>query len=98
MKDFDELRIQQFLRYRRKRYSRQRADSATLRSLLQHLRETKLVPDPVPARESSPLDHLQASFAQYLAEERGLRPVTVKHYLLETRRFLSERFGTGVLF
>ncbi len=98
MADFDELRIQQFLRYRRKRYSRQRADSPTLRSLLKHLRETKVVPDPVPERESSPLDLLQANFAQYLAEERGLRPVTVKHYLFETRRFLSERFGTGGLF
>src|SRR5207244_1307312 len=36
-------------------------------------------------------------FAQYLNQERGLVPGTVQQYLVETRRFLSERFGTGAI-
>ncbi|MGO9269463.1 MAG: tyrosine-type recombinase/integrase [Terriglobia bacterium] len=68
-----------------------------MRSLLKHLRETKVVQEPVTPGEGSPLDHLQASFAQYLAEERGLRPATLKQYLFQTQWFLSERFGNGAL-
>ena len=97
IKAFKEQRIQQFLRYRRSRYSRQSGDSATLRSLLRHLREIKVIPSPLAKHEVSPLDHLQASFAQYLTEQRGLRPATVKQYLFHTRRFLSQCFGNGAL-
>ena len=97
IKAFKEQRIQQFLRYRRSRYSRQSGDSATLRSLLRHLREIKVIPSPLAKHEVSPLDHLQASFAQYLTEQRGLRPATVKQYLFHTRKFLSQCFGNGAL-
>jgi hypothetical protein len=68
-----------------------------LRSLLKHLREATVVGPLVSQDETSPLDQLQASFAQLLKEQRGLRPATLEQYLFHTRRFLSERFGKGAL-
>ena len=97
IEDFDEERSQQFLRDRRKRYSKQIGECATLRSLLKHLREAKVVGPPVSQDQASPLDQLQASFARHLVEQRGLRPTTLEQYLFHTRRFLSERFGKGPL-
>jgi site-specific recombinase XerD len=97
IEEFGEERIRQFLRYRRKHDSKQRGDNATLRSLLKHLREAKIVPPSIFLPEMSPLDHLQASFAQHLREQRGLRPATLEQYLFHTRRFLSQRFGKSVL-
>ena len=92
---FNEERGQQFLRDRHKRCSRQAADSAILHALLAFLREAKVVGPPVSQPEPSPIDRLQAGFAQHLVEQRGLRPRSVKQYLFHTRRFLSERFGNG---
>src|SRR5713226_7539087 len=97
IEEFSEERIRQFLRYRRKSDSKRRGDNATLRSLLKHLREAKVVRPPVSQDQTSPLDQLQASFAQHLSEQRGLRPATLEQYLFHTRRFLSERFGKSAL-
>ena len=95
--DFSEERIEQFLRSRSRRYSKQSADRPTLLSFLRQLRESRTIKPPVTPPEISPLADLQASFAQYLAEQRGLRPATVKQYLFHTRRFLTDRFGNGAL-
>ncbi len=97
VEDFDEERIQQFLRYRKKRYVVDGADPRALHSLLKYLRDANVVPSPVSQPEMSPLDHLQARFAQYLAEQRGLEPSTVKRCLFYSRRFLLGRFGNGAL-
>jgi integrase/recombinase XerD len=97
IEEFSEEPIRQFLRYRRKHDSKRRGDNATLRSLLKHLRETTVVGLPISQNRTSPIDQLQASFAQHLREQRGLRPATLEQYLFQTRRFLSERFGNGAL-
>jgi len=97
IEEFSEERIQQFLHHRRKHDSKRRGDNATLRSLLKHLREATVVGPPVSQDQTSPLDQLQASFAQHLREQRGLRPTTLEQYLFHTRRFLSERFGKSAL-
>jgi site-specific recombinase XerD len=97
IEEFSEERIQQFLDYRRKYDSKRRGDNATLRSLLKHLREAMVVRPPVSQDQTSPLDQLQASFAQHLREQRGLRPETLEQYQFHTRRFLSERFGKNAL-
>ena len=97
IEEFSEERIREFLRYRRKHESKRRGDNATLRSLLKHLREATVVGPLVSQDETSPLDQLQASFAQLLKEQRGLRPATLEQYLFHTRRLLSERFGKGAL-
>ena len=94
---FSEERIEQFLRYRWRRYSKQPTDRPTLLSLLRQLWETEAVERPVTPPEISPLGNLQTDFAQYLTEQRGLRPATVKQYLFHSRRFLTERFKNGVL-
>jgi integrase/recombinase XerD len=95
MEGFTEKRIQGFIRHRAKRYSKQRGDAATLRSLLKRLQEANVVSSVQP--KTSALDHLQLRFAQYLAEQRGLRPKSVRQYLFHTRRFLLERFADGPL-
>src|SRR5260370_35240668 len=84
IKEFSEGRIREFLRYRRKHDSKRRGDNATLRSLLKHLGEAKVVPPSIFQPEMSSLEHLQASFAQHLREQRGLRPATLEQYLFHT--------------
>ena len=93
MEGFTETRIQEFIRHRAKRYSKQRGDAATLRSLLKHLQEADVVSYLQP--KMSALDHLQLRFANHLKEQRGLRPKSVRQYLFHTRRFLVERFADG---
>ncbi len=85
IEEFSEERIRQFLRYRRKHDSKRRGDNATLRSLLKHLREATVVGPPVSQDRTSPLDQLQASFAQHLGEQRGLRPPTDRARVKEMR-------------
>src|ERR1700720_1006218 len=72
IEEFSEERIRQFLRYRRKHDSKRRGDNATVRSLLKYLREARVVGPPVSQDQTSPIDQLQASFAQHLTEQRGL--------------------------
>ena len=97
LKDFNEGRIDQFLRDRRKQYSPQFADPPTLRCFLDHLRHAELVPPPASKRDNSPLAQLQANFAEYLAEERGLKQKTRDQYLAVTGSFLSDRFENRVI-
>jgi len=97
IEDLTEERIEQFFRDRGKSYSKKIGECATLRFLLKYLREAKVVGPPGSQPEASPLDQLQASFAQHLTEQRGLRPTTLEQYLFHTRRFLLGRFGSGAL-
>jgi len=97
IEDLTEERIERFFRDRGRSYSKQIGECATLRSLLVYLRKAQVIPLCVSHDETSPIDQLQASFAQYLREQRGLRPATLEQYLFHTRRFLAERFGKGAL-
>jgi hypothetical protein len=76
LKDFNENRIEQFLRDRRKQHRVQFADTPTLRCFLDYLRNASLVPSPAKRHDNSPIDQLQVSFTEYLAEERGLKQKT----------------------
>jgi len=95
--DFSEERVEEFLRHRWRTYSKQSADRPTLLLLLRRLQESRAVKSRIVAPETSPLNKLQTEFAQYLTEQRGLRPATVKQYLFHTRRFLTQRSGNGAL-
>ena len=88
LKTFDESRIEQFLRERRKQRSAQFADPPTLRCFLKYVRDTKLVPLPSIKRAKTPVDLLQARFKEYLIDERGLKQKTQDQYLQVTRKFL----------
>src|SRR6266508_2959612 len=92
LKGFDDDRIEQFLRDRRKQCSVQYADPPTLRCFLNYLRNAKVVPFPATTRNRTPLDRLQASFTDYLTEERGLKEKTRDQYLKVTRSFLGGCF------
>lgn len=93
LEDFDEKHIEQFLHHRRNQGHGRGGDLLTLRSLLRDLREAKIISFPVTKHDESAIDRLQASFSQYLVDERGLSPGTLVWCLFETRRFLFERFG-----
>src|SRR5438034_827209 len=92
---FDDALIERFLCLRRKGGHVQLGDPTTLRSFLNHLREHGVVP-----RSSAKPDNIQGhqlltSFAQYLTEERGLARATLKRYLCDTKKFISERFRSS---
>jgi len=89
----DERRGTEFVRARRRR--RQRGDGATLRALLQHLRQIGVIPAPTPAIDTTELSRVEQRFGGYLAQERGLAQATVTNYLPEVRRFLSWRFAAA---
>lgn len=97
LNDFSEERVEEFLRHRWRTYSKQSADRPTLLFLLRRLRDSRAVKSRIVAPETNPLNNLQTEFAQYLTEQRGLRPATVKQYLFHTRRFLTQRSGNGAL-
>ena len=84
LKTFDESRIEQFLRERRKQRSAQFADLPTLRCFLKYVRDTKLVSLPSIKRAKTPVDLLQARFKEYLNDERGLKQKTQDQYLVST--------------
>lgn len=97
LSDFSEERVEEFLRHRWRTHSKQSADRPTLLFLQRRLQDSKAVKSRIVAPETSPLNKLQTEFAQYLTEQRGLRPATVMQYLFHTRRFLTQRSGNGAL-
>jgi site-specific recombinase XerD len=63
--------------------------------LLEYLRETGVVANPVRVDNDSKRSRIESGFAEYLAQERGLKRVSIDHYLSVARRFLSDQFGAG---
>jgi site-specific recombinase XerD len=60
--------------------------------LFDHLRERQvLAPEQQPS--ATPLEELLGRYCHYLAEDRGLAPLTVLRYLRMARRFLIRRAG-----
>ena len=76
--------------------SRSRHGEALLCGLLQHLRRVGVAPEPTRS-DPTPLDRLDREFSTYLAQERGLAPVTIQNYSAVTRQFILHRFGSGVI-
>lgn len=90
----DEGCIGTFLRARRQRLGRQRADRSTLAMFLQHLRQANVVPAQIlPPVNDGVMDRLERDYARFLREERGLSQATLDTYLPEARRFLANRVG-----
>jgi site-specific recombinase XerD len=97
IRQFDEQRIEQFLKTQQKRLRRQRQIQHTLTQLLHHLRRLRVVPDPQPAQVESSTDRLLRDYARFLVQERGLSQVTLDNYLPAARRFLVHAFGSRTL-
>jgi len=93
--DLDEITLNEFLLYRGRRGSIFKIEPPTLRALLEHLRETGVVADSVRVDDHSKRSRIESGFAEYLAQERGLKQITIDADLSISRRFLSDQFGTG---
>jgi len=94
--DLDEQRVSQFLTNRRRRRARH-GNAATCKMLLSYLRHLGRIPSSQEQFHDTPLNRAGRDFEQFLTSERGLTPATLANYLPTVRRFLTERFGTGVL-
>ena len=94
VKDLDEITLNEFLLYRGRRGSIFKIEPPTLGQLLEHLRESGVVPNAAPIDYDSKRIAIESGFAEYLAHERGLKQVTIDTYLSTAGRFLSYKFGT----
>jgi len=95
VKDLDEITLNEYLLYKGRRGSIFKIEPPTLRESLKHLRETGVVPDSVRVDDDSKPRRIESDFAEYLAQERGLKQVTIDTYLSIAGRFLSYQFGAG---
>ena len=69
----------------------------TLLPLLGYLHESGAAPAVMASVATSPTELLLVRYRDYLADERGLAPGTIGHYLAAARLFLSVQFPDGVL-
>lgn len=97
VEDLDEQRTAEFLAEALLRRGYARRVQAVLGLLLDHLRDTGILPAPTLEIDDTPLGCVEREFARYLVEERGLSQSTVGNYLPPIRSFLGEHFGTGPL-
>jgi hypothetical protein len=93
--DLDEQVVIRFLRHRGGKDSVRRGDHATLRLLLEQLRDSGVIARLSPEIDDGMLHCIECEFARYLLQERGLSQATVTNYVPAVRAFLSERFGTS---
>jgi site-specific recombinase XerD len=92
----DEPSIERFVRQRWPNGRATRGAAATLRALLDYLRQLGVLPSPAPpAEEQSELARFEHRFTAYLVRERGLTQATVDNSVPFARGLLAERFGTG---
>ncbi|KPU94329.1 hypothetical protein APR50_10705 [Variovorax paradoxus] len=89
--------VDQYLKYRVHHRRPREGDLLALTRLLTLLREEgDIAPVESLPIEASPADQLVEKFAGYLRKERSLVPNTIRAYVPVARRFLAERFGSGV--
>jgi len=95
--DLNEQRVDDFLQDRSQRCRPHRSDRSILRRLLTQLRDHGVIPSPVVVTERGTRDAMAYDFQDYLLQQRGLAPTTVRSYLDTVRRFLSDRFDAQPL-
>jgi site-specific recombinase XerD len=94
LKELSEDQTDRYLRVRWRRVSRRVGDQITMSQLLQHLRQTRAIPNATPALRSE-IDLLERDYRSFLLQERGLTATSVQQYVTVARRFLCHRFSTG---
>jgi site-specific recombinase XerD len=97
VRDLDEDRIREFLRYRERRYRPRRGVSRTLVQWLRHLQMAGALAPPVVSVKHGGAAIIEEQYATYLREERGLVRATLINYLPLVDRFLLDRFGKGAV-
>jgi len=88
LRNLEELQIADFLRARKKHRRANASDKPTLAMLLEYLRRREVIPCH-PPKKQTPSEKLAHDYAQFLARERGVTPITIHNYLKIIRRFLS---------
>jgi site-specific recombinase XerD len=94
LKELDDSHAEVFLHKRWKEIRRSGA-KATLRVLLQQLRESHVIPDAATVRARSPIALLKKGYETFLLRDRGLAQASVREYLPAAESFLAHRFPTG---
>jgi len=72
-------------------------EAATIRRLVEHLRELGVIASAETVQEESPLDDVLRRYTEYLLVERAVVQVTVDNYVAFVRDFLVQRCGDGPL-
>jgi site-specific recombinase XerD len=92
IRKLSDVRIDEYLRYRRARYKIKAGDRAPLRMILGRLRSAGVVP-PQSRPAPGPIEALVEAFREFLARERQAAHLTQISYLPTVRLFLTERLG-----
>ncbi len=92
--DLDEKTTADFLRDRKSERRIHLADIPKLNLLLEHLRQSHVIPVPATEVDNSELGSIEREFANYLSQERKLSEASLQNYVPVVRQFLEERFGT----
>jgi site-specific recombinase XerD len=95
LEEFDEHQTTAFFGTRWKTYSKKGGELCTLKLLLWHLHQTGVIPIPRPPLVRSSVERLVGDYEQFLLQQRGLVPQSVRKYLPVVRRFLRHRFFDG---
>jgi len=95
--DLDEITLNKFLLYKGRRGSIFKMEFSTLRQLLKHLRESGVVADSARIDDDCKRRHIENSFTEYLAKERGLKQASIDTYLPIAGQFLFDQFGIGAI-
>lgn len=92
-KDLHEARLEEFVRYRHRRYRQRRDGHETLARLLAYLRKVGGVARPPKIRSpSNARERLLREFGDHLTRDRQLAHCTVARYVPMIRRFLQAHF------
>ena len=86
----DERLVEAFAKYKRRTHP---LDLPTLRQFVDHLRKRDVIPHRALIPDRSPLTDIVSAYEQYLQQERGLVPRTIRDHQFYVRKFLVERFG-----
>ncbi len=85
-----------YLRYRARQVQPCPGDTATLRSLIDFLRDEDLIPlEKVSVPETTPIDRCTQAYVQHLRDAQALAEATILNYTPFIHRFLKACFGEG---
>jgi site-specific recombinase XerD len=87
--ELNEQKMDQFIEFQRVKGATRRGDRATLRLLLQHLENLRIIPSLPADIKVNPLGRIEQDFVQYLSQERGLSKATLIRYPAMVRRFFK---------
>ncbi len=95
LRDVDQGRIREFLRWHRRRHRAHRGVETTTVQLVRHLQTTGALPPALVAVPRGAWAEVEERYATYLREERGLSHATLVNYIPLVHRFLVDRCGKG---